>query len=432
MRREGLGRRPSAHPGASAAQGLAPLFRSLLGDPLPVGVRFWDGSRLGPADPPATLEVRSPLGLRRALYSPDEVGFGRAYVLGEIDVAGDLELALRALNRANPQVRVDARTWARALAAAARLGVIGRPLPPPPEEVRLRGGRHSPDRDAAAVGHHYDLSNDFYGLALGPSMTYSCARFARGDETLEAAQADKHDLVCRKLGLRPGMRLLDVGCGWGAMLLHAAAHYGVDAVGITLSGPQQELATRLVAQAGLAGSVEVRLQDYRRLGDEKFDAVSSIGMFEHVGRARRRRYFDALAGVLRPQGRLLNHAISTPGGAGFGRRTFVARYVFPDGELQDLADTVAGAQHSGLEVRDVESLREHYPLTLRRWLDNVEGRWDDVVGLIGPTRARIWRLYMTGCIVSFDVGEVDVHQVLAVKPDPDGRSGMPMTRAGFV
>lgn len=414
--------------GPSAADDFAPLFHALLGVDLAVAVCFWDGSRLGPAEAPATLHVRSPRALRRALYAPGELGLVRAYVLEEIDVTGDLEAALLALERANPDVRVDLKSWARTVVAAARRGVLGRPLPPPAEEVRLRGRRHSSRRDAAAIAHHYDVSDDFYRLTLGPSMTYSCARFHNPDDTLEEAQANKHDLVCRKLGLRPGMRLLDVGCGWGAMLAHAASNYGVTAVGVTLSRRQHERARDNLAEAGLAGSVEVRLQDYRQLGSEQFDAVSSIGMFEHVGHAHADEYFAALARVLRPGGRLLNHAISSPGGARFDRRSFVARYIFPDGELPDLADTVASAQRSGLEVRDVESLREHYPLTLRRWLENLERQWDEAVGLVGPVWTRAWHVHMRGSVVGFDLGELSLHQVLAVKPGPDGESGMPLTR----
>jgi cyclopropane-fatty-acyl-phospholipid synthase len=415
----------------AAADGFAPLFHALLGDDLELAVRFWDGSRLGPTQAPATLEVRSPHALRRALYSPNELGFGRAYVLGELDITGDLEAALAVLAHANPEVRIAAGSWARTLVAAARQGVLGRPLPPPPEEVRLRGGRHSRPRDAAAIAHHYDVSNDFYRLALGPSMTYSCARFTDPGDTLEEAQAAKHDLVCRKLGLQPGMRLLDVGCGWGGMVLHAATNYGVAAVGITLSRPQYELARQRVDEAGLGPSVEVRIQDYRELGSEQFDAVSSIGMFEHVGRSRTDRYFSSLLSALRPEGRLLNHAISTPEGLRLGRRSFVARYVFPDGELQDVADTAAAAQRNGFEIRDVESLREHYALTLRRWLANLDQRWEEAVALVGPVSARAWRLHMAGAAIGFDSGELSVHQVLAVKPGSNGESGMPLTRFGF-
>jgi cyclopropane-fatty-acyl-phospholipid synthase len=409
------------------AEGFAPLFNSLLGGSLPFAVRFWDGSEIGPRDAPATVEVRSPQALRRVLYAPGELGFARAYVLGEIEVHGDLEVLLRHVLTANPDIRIEPRAWLSGVAAAARVGVLGRPLPAPDQEVRLRGNRHSRARDAAAIAYHYNVSNEFYEIALGPSMTYSCARFERPDTSLEDAQTSKHEHVARKLGLEPGMRLLDVGCGWGGMAVHAAAHHGVHVTGITLSKPQWDLARKRVADAGVDHLVEIRLQDYRDLGAEQFDAVSSIGMFEHVGHSHRDDYFRALARVLRPSGRLLNHAISTPGGA-IDRRTFAARYVFPDGELQDVGDAVFGAEASGLEVRDVESLREHYAMTLGRWVANVEGEWDRVVEVIGEAKARVWRLHMTGARISFDRGLISIHQLLAVKPGPGGDSGMPLTR----
>ncbi|MDQ6910075.1 MAG: cyclopropane-fatty-acyl-phospholipid synthase family protein [Actinomycetota bacterium] len=412
---------------SSVAEGFAPLFRSVLGGSLPVAVRFWDGSQVGAADAPATIEIRTPRALRRVLYAPGELGFARAYVLGEIEIHGDLEECLRLVLTANPDIRVQPRAWAGAVVAAARTGVLGPPLAAPDEEVRLRGNRHSQARDAAAITHHYDVSNNFYAIALGPSMAYSCARFESPEATLEKAQESKHEHVARKLGLGPGMRLLDVGCGWGGMAIHAAAKHGVNVTGITLSTPQWELARKRVGQAGVEDLVQIRLQDYRDLGDEQFDAVSSIGMFEHVGHARRDEYFKTLARVLRPQGRLLNHAISTPGGA-IDKRTFAARYVFPDGELQDVSDAVLGAEAADLEVRDVESLREHYAMTLSRWLANVEAQWSRVVDVIGERRARIWRLHMTGSIVGFERGSISVHQLLAVKPGPNGESGMPLVR----
>jgi cyclopropane-fatty-acyl-phospholipid synthase len=337
------------------------------------------------------------------------------------------------LQDAPDDLRIGSRTLARTLLAARRLGVLGRPLPPPAEEARLGGRLHTRGRDAAAISHHYDVGNDFYRLILGESMTYSCARFVEPGDSLDAAQAAKYDLICRKLGLQPGMRLLDVGCGWGGMAMHAAARYQVNAVGVTISEQQYELARKRVADAGLAGSVEIRLQDYRDLSGatQRFDAISSIGMFEHVGRARMAEYFGVLASVLEPGGRLLNHAISTPNGAAFGRQSFSARYVFPDAELQDVADVAAAMQAADLEVRDLEGLREHYALTLRHWVANLEANWDEAVALVGSVRARVWRLYMAGSAVSFDHGEIAVHQMLGVKANADGSSGMPMTRAGM-
>jgi cyclopropane-fatty-acyl-phospholipid synthase len=419
----------------TAASALAPLLHALLGDDLRLEVRFWDGSRLGPADAPATIVLRSPNAVRRILWSPNELGFGRAYVLGEADIEGDAFAAFTIFfQTAPPELRIGAKTLAKTLRAAGRLGILGPPLPPPAEEAKLRGGLHSRHRDAAAIAHHYDVGNDFYRLFLGDSMTYSCARFIDQGDSLETAQAAKYDLICRKLGLRAGMRLLDVGCGWGGMAMHAAANYQVSAVGVTISEQQCELARKRVAEAGLTDSVDIRLQDYRDVaatGDE-FDAISSIGMFEHVGRGRMAEYFGVLTGVLRPGGRLLNHAISTPNGASFDRRSFIARYVFPDSELQDVADVAAAMEARDIEVRDVESLREHYALTLRHWVRNLEAHWDEAVALVGPVRARVWWLYMAGTVTSFDIGEIAVHQVLGVKPKPDGSSGMPLTRAAMV
>ncbi|MET0148848.1 MAG: cyclopropane-fatty-acyl-phospholipid synthase family protein, partial [Acidimicrobiales bacterium] len=297
-----------------------------------------------------------------------------------------------------------------------------------PEEARLHGGRHSLRRDAAAIGHHYDVGNDFYRLVLGPSMTYSCARFPEPDSDLTAAQNAKHDLVCRKLGLPElaGARLLDVGCGWGSMATHAATTYDVTVVGITISQQQADYARRRVEAAGLAGRVEIRLQDYRRLGEERFDAVSSIGMAEHVGHGNLDRYFEILHSVLRPRGRLLNHAISKAGGSRVGRRTFIGRYVFPDGELIEVGSVVTAMQKAGFEVRHEESLREHYARTLRHWVANLEMHWDDAVAEVGAARARIWRLYMAGSAAGFEANRIQVHQVLGDVTGPDGNSGFPL------
>jgi cyclopropane-fatty-acyl-phospholipid synthase len=415
-----------------------PLVEALAGRDLPVLVRFWDGSTLGSGDSPARVVVRSPLALRRLLYQPNELGLSRAYVAGEIDIEGDLRsaLALRDLLGAPDgavEVRLGLRQRLAAVDAARRAGAIGLPPGPPPEECRPRGTLHSKARDAAVVSHHYDVSNEFYRLLLGPSMTYSCAYFPTQDTSLEDAQAAKHDLVCRKLGLEPGMRLLDVGCGWGAMVMHAARFFGVEAVGVTISRNQMELARRRVEEAGLSSKVEIRLQDYRDVSDGPFDAISSIGMFEHVGLARVAEYTRVLHSLLRDRGRLLNHAISRPPGKpALGPRSFISRYVFPDGELHEVGTVVSALQSARLEVRDVESLREHYAITLGHWARNLEQNWQRAVELAGSARARIWRLYITGSSVHFAAGRISVHQVLAVKPDRQGRSGMPATRAAML
>ncbi|HEY8200914.1 MAG TPA: cyclopropane-fatty-acyl-phospholipid synthase family protein [Actinomycetota bacterium] len=425
------------HGGVDTAVGpvavvLEPLFRTLLGDPVPLPVRCWDESLVGEPTSPATIVLRSPAALQRIVRAPGELGFARAYVSGDLEVEGDLIHALRVLSRVNPHLRMGPRAWLRTVRSAAKLGLLGRAPVPPPEEARLRGKPHSKRRDASAVVHHYDVGNDFYRLVLGPTMVYSCARFETADSTLDTAQDAKCDLVCRKLALEPGMRLLDVGCGWGRMVCHAATNYGVQAVGITLSRAQHVLATERATSLGLGDLVDIRLQDYRDLRDEEFDAISSIGMLEHVGHARLHEYSAILAGVLRPGGRLLNHAITTPNGATIGRRSFIGRYVFPDGELPDLAAVVAATQQTGLEVRDVESLREHYALTLRAGLANLESNWEQALALVGPARSRIWRLYMSGSVVSFERAEIGVNQVLAVKVDRAGASNMPLTRRSYV
>lgn len=422
---------------ASVADRFQPVLSAFLGTDIPLQVRFWDGSTLGPPGG-STIVFRSPNGIRRLLWAPGELGFGRAFVAGDIDIEGNIYdvLSLRDLLVARTQhtdLRLDPRAVTRLLRAARSLGALGRPPEPPPEEVRLRGKLHSKSRDAAAVSHHYDVGNDFYRIVLGDSMTYSCAYFARPDASLDQAQEAKYELVSRKLGLQPDMRLLDVGCGWGGMVIHAARHHGVSAVGITLSRAQADMAAKHVAESGLGHQIEIRYQDYRDVTDGPFDAISSIGMFEHVGLAQLGRYFEVLHGLLSPRGRLLNHAISRPTGKpGFDRRSFIARYVFPDGELQEVGSVASAMQRHRLEVRDVESLREHYALTLRAWVANLESRWDEAVRLVGPGRARVWRLYMAASAVGFEAGRVNVHQVLGVKQDDRGDSGMPLTRAGFL
>ena len=413
----------------AAADAAGPLLEALLGG-VPVRIELWDGSSVGPGDEVCTVRLRSRDALRRVLWSPGELGVARAFVVGDIDVDGDLYAAIRTLRPAASNLRASWRALPRAVATAQRLGAIGPPLPAPPEEARPRGRRHSTSRDAQVVAHHYDVGNDFYRLVLGPSMTYSCARFADPAMSLTQAQASKHDLVCRKLGLheRSGMRLLDVGCGWGSMAIHAAGCYGAHVVGVTISRHQLDLARRRVDEAGLADRIEIRLQDYRDLRGERFDAISSIGMSEHVGSARIEEYFQTLSSLLAPGARLVNHAISAVGGSKIGTRTFMGRYVFPDGELLDVADTLRAMQDAGLEARDVESLREHYALTLRQWAANLDEHWDAAVDLVGARRARVWRLYMAASAVGFEDGGLAVHQVLGVAPAVDGTSGMPRTR----
>jgi cyclopropane-fatty-acyl-phospholipid synthase len=429
-------REPIAHGGDDpAAEVVRPVLDVLLGGEAPVGFEFWDGSRIGPADAVAVIRLTSPDALRRLVWMPNELGLGRAYVTGELELEGDVFRAIETLrDHANIDSRTAWRTVPAVAAAARRLGVLGPPLPPPAEETRLDGWRHglrhSLGRDSKAISHHYDVGNDFYRLVLGPSMTYSCARFVERSTSLEDAQAAKHELVCRKLGLheRKGARLLDVGCGWGSLAIHAALHHGAHVVGVTISTEQAELARQRVAAAGVADRVEIRLQDYRHLAGETFDAISSIGMSEHVGHRRIEHYFSVLRGALRPEGRLLNHAISSVGGSKMGRTSFVGRYVFPDGELIDIGNVVLAMERAGFELRDVESLREHYALTLRQWVANLERDWDHAVQLVGPVRAKVWRLYMAASAVGFEDGGINIHQALGVVPTESGCSAMPATR----
>ncbi|MDQ1432774.1 MAG: cyclopropane-fatty-acyl-phospholipid synthase [Actinomycetota bacterium] len=411
---------------------VADLLSDVLGTNVPVAFRAYDGSSFGPADAATTIVVRSPDALRRIVTAPDELGFGRAYVAGELEVDGDIFDVM-----AVAEYIEELKLGPRQIAAAARLvGWAGlKPLPPPPEEARLRGRRHSRTRDAAAIAHHYDMSNDFYGMVLGPSLTYSCAVWYDDTTTLEDAQANKHELICRKLGLRPGMRLLDIGCGWGGMLLHAAEHHGVQAVGVTLSRPQAELARKRAAERGLGDLVEVRHADFRDVDDGPFDAISSIGMFEHVGLSQLDRYFERCHSLLRPGGRLVNHGISRPHHAGkmhhhrwapsFLGRSFTERYVFPDGELHEIGNVISAIQRAGFEARHMESLREHYALTLRCWVRNLQGNWDDAVAEVGEGRARVWLLYMAAAAVGFEHDDNQVHQVLATATRR-GASGMPL------
>jgi cyclopropane-fatty-acyl-phospholipid synthase len=430
---------------SSVASVFKPLLRAALG-PVPTArFEFWDGSAFDPpAESPGTVRVNSRDAVGHLVWAPGELGVARAYVSGELDFEGDIFKLLRALQSGAPRdARLGLDAAARALAVAGRVGALTHRPVPPPEEARQSGRRHSRSRDSEAITHHYDVSNEFYRLVLGPSMTYSCARFvADGDEgrdpanpavSLEDAQAAKHDLVCRKLGLdrEPGLRLLDVGCGWGSMAVHAATRYGARVVGVTISAAQAELARKRAADAGVGDQVEIRLQDYRDLAGEQFDAISSIGMFEHVGSERTAEYFATLKSLLPAHGRLMNHAISSPGGSLIGKRSFIGRYVFPDGELLDVGDTVLAMERAGFEVRDVEALREHYALTLRQWVANLEDDWEHAVELVGVRRARVWRLYMAASALGFEDGGIGLHQVLGVVPEAGGAAAMPGNRRGW-
>lgn len=415
----------------SVAEGMRSLVEALVAPDAGVDVTFWDGSAVTRSNPVGSVDLRSRRAIQHIVWAPRGLGLARAYVSGDIDVTGDIVDVLVQLRSSSPQEKRLPRVLPAMIRTLGGVGLSGGRPEVPDTEFRPGGfGVHTRGRDAAAIRHHYDVSNDFYALVLGPSMTYSCAYFAEPGSDLADAQAAKHGLICAKLGLgeRPGMRLLDVGCGWGSMAMHAASSYGARVVGITISEEQARLARERVAAAGLSDLVEIRLQDYRDLDGERFDAISSIGMSEHVGRRNLTRYFTALRDSLEPRGRLLNHAISSVGGSRLPRNGFMYRYVFPDGELIDLGDTIHAMQDAGFEVRDVHSLREHYHHTLRHWVANLERNWDHAVALAGEERARTWRLYMAASAVGFADAGNNLHQVLGVVDDADGSSGMPPVR----
>ncbi|MFF3557726.1 class I SAM-dependent methyltransferase [Streptomyces tsukubensis] len=422
---------------------LAALAESLLDAPFPLRIRAWDGSESGPPGGPV-LVVRHRRALRRLLWRPGELGLARAWVAGDLDIEGDLYTALDRLAGVVWDVAPDDGAAPRpgglrqlrdprVRSAVRELFLTGGllpPPPPPPEEDRHRRGRsHTRRRDSRAVHHHYDVGNDFYELVLGPSMVYSCAYWGDGVTTLEEAQYAKLDLVARKLGLREGDRLLDVGSGWGSMAIHAAREYGAYVTGVTLSREQAAYARKRIAEAGLTDRVEIRVQDYRDVTDGPYDAISSIGMAEHVGAVRYGEYAARLHALLKPGGRLLNHQIARRPEAdesAYHVDEFIDRYVFPDGELSPLGSTVTALESAGFEVRDVESIREHYALTLRRWVARLEDGGKQAVRLTSPGRARVWRLYMAASALSFERNRIGVNQVLAVRTPADGASGLPL------
>ncbi|MGV9812053.1 class I SAM-dependent methyltransferase [Streptomyces cellulosae] len=425
---------------ADAAMRLKGILEQLLGAPLPVRIRTWDGSEAGPPEAPV-LVVRNRRALRRLLFKPGELGLARAWVAGDLTIEGDLYTALGLLAGSIWERDEDARTLAQSLrdpefrsAVRGLFAMAGPPLPPAPprEEVRRpRRGLHTKRSDKRAISHHYDVGNEFYEIVLGPSMVYSCAYWPAPppEATLEQAQHDKLELVARKLDLRPGQRLLDVGCGWGSMAIHAAREHGVNVVGITLSQEQAAYARKRIAEEGLTDRVEIRVQDYRDVADGPYDAISSIGMAEHVGSERYLEYATVLHELLRPGGRLLNHQIARRpqrDESAYQVDEFIDAYVFPDGELAPLGTTVTLLERAGFEVRDVESLREHYALTLRRWVANLESGWARAVALAGPGRTRVWQLYMAASALAFERNRIGVNQVVAVRNPESGASGLPL------
>ncbi|MEV4382949.1 cyclopropane-fatty-acyl-phospholipid synthase family protein [Streptosporangium sp. NPDC049644] len=410
---------------------LAEIFEKVMGPEADVRFVAYDGSKAGPASADISVEVKTPAAVAYLAQAPGELGLARAYVSGHIDVHGDMYTLLSRMW----SLTVNDLPVGQKLAAVRALGV--RPLltrmPPPPQEVRRSvlarmGSRHAKQRDAEAIHHHYDVSNKFYSWVLGPSMAYTCAVFPEQESTLEEAQLAKFELVARKLGLKPGMRLLDVGCGWGGMVIHAAREYGVKGLGVTLSRQQAEWAQKAIAEAGLGELAEVRHMDYRDVPETGFDAVSSIGLTEHIGKEQLPFYFRFLYDKLVPGGRLLNHCITRPTGTEktLNAGGFINRYVFPDGELESVGYLARQIEDTGFEIRHEENLREHYAQTLRYWCANLDEHWDEAVAEVGEGTARVWRLYMAACVVGFERNKIQLHQVLGVKLDSEGAAHLPL------
>jgi cyclopropane-fatty-acyl-phospholipid synthase len=400
-------------------------------------VRFsaYDGSSTGPEDAPLGVHLATPRGAAYLATAPGSLGMARAYVMGDAKISGvhpgNPYALLSALEKIQWQ-RPDARTALRIARALGLNRLV--PPPPPPQEAlpdwrrMLEGLRHSRSRDAEAIEHHYNVSNTFYEMLLGPSMTYTCACYPSAESTLEEAQAAKYDLVARKLGLKPGMRLLDVGCGWGGMVRHAVKYYGVQALGVTLSSEQANWAQQEIKRQGLEANAEVRFSDYRDVQEGHFDAVSSIGLTEHIGVANYPAYFTFLKSKLRPGGRLLNHSITRPDNlqAPRVRGGFIDRYVFPDGELAGVGRIISDLQNAGLEARHEESLREHYGMTCGAWCENLVANWDACVAEAGEATAKVWGMYLAGSQLGFERRQIELHQVLAVRPDDEGEAHFPL------
>ncbi len=404
----------------TAATLLAPLLTELLGSPLPLRLRAWDGSTAGPEDAP-TVVLRRRRVLRRLLWQPGELGLADAYILGELDVEGDLAAGLAQVRRAlagRGPVRPALADWPRLLVAGLRLGVLGPRPAPPGGRARVRGALHSRARDRAVISHHYDLSNEFYALLLGSEPAYSCAYWSPGEDLAQAQRA-KFDLICRKLRLSPATRLLDVGCGWGALALHAARHYGARVTGVTLSERQHAFATAAVEAAGLGGQVEIRLRDYREIADGPYDAVSCVEMGEHVGERQYPAFAARLHGLLRPGGRLLVQQMARGAGPA-GGGAFIEAYIAPDMHMRPLGETVGLLEAAGLEVRGVEAMREHYARTIDAWHDTLQERRTEFAALVGEPTVRLWRLYLAGSSLAFTDGRMGVDQILAVRPGAPG------------
>ena len=379
---------------------VATIISRVVGPDVPVRVIGYDGSKAGPDSSDIAMRITSPRALARLATAPGTLGLARAYVEGEIEVDGDLYQLLDAM----AEIALNDVPRAEQLRLARRLLPLWlRHRPAPPKlEYRPPGRLHSKRRDSKAISHHYDVSNRFYEWVLGPSMAYTCAVYPGESATLEEAQEAKYELVARKLALEPGMRLLDVGCGWGGMVMHAAAEHGVKALGVTLSRNQADWAQAEIVRRGLRGVAEVRHLDYRDAPESEFDAISSIGLTEHIGNAQLPAYFSSLRDRLRPGGRLLNHCITQPRTPRKATDPFIDRYVFPDGQLEAVGRIVGAMNDAGFEIRHEENLREHYARTLADWSANLDEHWEQAVAEVGPGRARVWRLYMAACQLGFE------------------------------
>jgi cyclopropane-fatty-acyl-phospholipid synthase len=410
------------------------FFEELLSDyPRDFAVRLWDGSRLDPqpGQPTrCTLIINRPGALRRLFQPANHASLGEAYIYGDVDIEGDVEalfplvpyLLNLKIGKAR-QLRLAALLWGMPSSPTRRLGRA---------PVKLEGELHSRQRDLQAVTYHYNVSNDFFRLFLDRRMVYSCAYFESPDLKLDEAQEHKLDYICRKLRLKPREQLLDIGCGWGALIMHAAEHYGVRALGITLSEPQAELANQLIREAGLQDLCRVEVRDYRELDEpESFDKLVSVGMIEHVGETMLPTYFEQAFQLLKPGGVFMNHGIARAVWTETRERpTFIDRYVFPDGDMVPIGIVLRQAALCGFEIRDVENLREHYTLTLRHWVKNLEDRASRARQITDESTYRTWRLYMAGSAYFFDTGRLNLYQTVLAKPRK-GKSGLPLTRADW-
>ncbi|MHB1787302.1 MAG: class I SAM-dependent methyltransferase [Acidimicrobiales bacterium] len=412
----------------AGAPDVVDYLTDLFGRALPVRIAMWDGSEAGPPSE-VTVRLRSPDALRHMLWSPGELGVARAYVTGALDVEGDFEAGLRQVlgTTAGRRPRIGPRLAYRGLKMLTALGALGGPIPRPASEAQLRGRRHSPARDASVIRHHYDLSNRFYSLLLDPSMAYSCAYWSsdRPGYGLEDAQRDKLDLICRKLDLRPGATLLDVGCGWGSLTVHAAQRFGASVTAVTVSREQHTLVQDRLAQAGVSHLVDLRLSDYRHVlfrPERQYDAVAAVEMSEHVGEAKYAAFLSGVRTALAGSGRFLLQVMSRPG-LHPGGGPFIERYIAPDMHMRPLHRTLQRMSDAGLEVLDVESMRLHYAKTIRAWHWRLEERWEEVVDLIGEVRARVWRLYLASGILSFEASRMGVDQIVAVMAPTPIRAG---------